>query len=287
METLSESISNLMSIHTQQLDVMRNMVKDVNTFVFSRKIEELMPKIGNRREFVEYINEFAKFMANVVDEVQKSPDKSGKRTFIPSKLYSDEIQSYLFPFFEAALRMMTYPRILYDMTVVHIITTLEAFLSDFLVCVFLNNYDTLKSEKMVSYEVVFSFSSMEKLAEHLADEMTKKIIDENIDEVAKQIQQRFSVDVSQFKDFGFIRESCCRRNVIVHSNAMIDKKYLQKIQKGKIGDKLNSDLKYTEKLFDAVGQFIDYLDSKFSEKFGYERHLESNHLLFIRPEIGP
>jgi hypothetical protein len=275
---LSEEISGCITIHTQEMYMLRNLVNDINTLVFNRSPEEILPPIPDnfKKEYWEYFGEFIDFLRGAIKE-EKSKKKDW--TFEASKEYPEEIKKLLVPILLSILRMSKYPSIFYNMTLTHLITISEAFLNDFFSMVLISNPNMLKSGKLVNYEVILSFSSINKLVNHLAGEISKEILDENIDEVAKKINRRFSINISKFPNFDIIREAFYRRNVIVHNNCVADKKYCQKVKNSKIGQEIETDFKYMERAFNEVGKFIDYLDEKFSKKLRYERNPTINALL--------
>jgi hypothetical protein len=263
------------------------MVNDINTLVLSRSPKDLFPPLpeNHKTELANYLDEFGTFMKAIIKETES--DKARKAleksfVFKPSKQYPKEAEDMLLPILMAIYRVISYPDIFYDMTLTHIVTITEAFLGEFLVHVLTFNPNILKSENTITYKEVLSFLSIQKLIGQLSTETVGKIIDGNIDQIAKGINQKFSVDFCSFKDFDYIRESFYRRNIIVHNNARTDKKYCSKVPNSHIGKKIKTDSKYVNQLFDAVGAFIDYTDEKFSKKFKYERVPNNNALIYFK-----
>lgn len=286
MNKLSEAISNCISRHTLEINMLRNMVNDINTIVFNRSPKDILPPIPDnfRKEFGEYVGEFMDFSTGVgkeIGELEIKRKRAGKKvwTFETSKHYPEEMQKLLISMLFSMYRTFKYPSIFYNMTLTHLITISEAFLNDFFMRVFVSNPNMLKSEKLVSYEVILSFSSINELVKHLASEMTKQILEENIDVVANKINQKFSIDLSKYPNFDVIREAFYRRNVIVHNNCIADRKYCQKVKNSKIGQNIETDFKYMERMFNEIGKLIDYIDEKFSKKLKYERKPIVNALL--------
>lgn len=286
MNNLSETISHCITMHTQEINMLRNMVNDINTIVFNRSPKDILPPVPDeyKKEFVEYMGEFMDFFTGVREEIDKLVIKGKRRekkewAFETSKRYPQEIEKLLVPMLLSIYRTFKYPSIFYNMALTHLITISETFLNDFFVDVLVSNPNMLKSEKLVKYEVILSFPSKKVLVKHLANEMTKQILEENIDEVANKINQRFSIDLSKYPNFDAIREAFYRRNVIVHNNCIADRKYCQKVTDSKIGEKIETDFKYMERTFKEIGKFVDYIDEKFSKKLKYERKPISNMLL--------
>jgi len=245
---------------------------------------------GNiKTEFMEYFGEFGKFLGGVVSEREESASVKGKKTweFKPRKRYPKEVTRYLFPSLIAFLKPVRYPRFLYDMAVTHTIAIFESFLSDFLIAIFTLRPDTLKSGNTATYEDILSFSSRKKLIGHLASNRTQKILEGDLYcDVADQLNKTFSIDISKFDKFNTIHEAFCRRHIIVHNNGVTDKEYCKKIPNSQIGKKLSTDLQYIETLLTTMGQFIDYLDDRFSRKMRYRRNPNVNQLLNPPNSVG-
>lgn len=258
------------------------MVGDINALVFNRPPKDILPPVPKefRKEFWEYIDEFMDFMGGVIRETERKKSKKQEWLFKTSKQYPEEIQKLLIPTLLSIYRTFKYPSVFYNMALTQLITLSEDFLSGFIQTVLVSNPNMLKSEKMVTYEAILSFSSMKKMENYLADEISKEILEENIDKMAEKINRRFSIDISKFIGFEMIREAFYRRNVIVHNNCVADEKYCQKVKKSKIGQQIETDFKYMERAFDEIGKFIDYMDDNFSKKFKYERTSISNRLLY-------
>ena len=107
----------------------------------------------------------------------------------------------------------------------------------------------------------------------------KRILDENSDKVANDLESIFSIDVTGLSGFDIIREACYRRHIIVHNKGITDKKYCEKIPNSAIGARLSTDSEYVATVITSVGEFIDSLDECFSHKMHYDRDPTANRIL--------
>ena len=165
------------------------------------------------------------------------------------------------------------------MALTHVITTFEAFLNDFLVAIFTQRPNTLKSQNTVTFEQILSFSSMKQLINELSITRTRNILNENIDTIAKNLKDTFSIDITTLDGFDIIREACYRRNIIIHNKGITDKKYCDQIPNSEIGVTLLTDSQYVGDVITAAGLFIDGLDKCFSSKIRYSKDPTANRIL--------
>ena len=281
---LSEEVSRIISSRSQELYLLLQFVKDFDIYIRHRRTQDMVPDIPNNIEtqFEEYVEEFVEFFEGVVSEVKGHTPIKGERTweFKPKKEYPKEVVEYMIPFWLAVTKPIRYPEFLYNMALTHTIAFFESFLNDFLVAIFALRPNTLKSENTATYEDILSFSSMEKLIVHLASNRADKMLEGDLyTEVADKLNKTFSINISEFDKFDIIHEAFCRRHIIVHNDGVTDKEYCKKIPNSQIGKKLSTDLQYIETLLATMGQFIDYLDGRFSRKMRYRRDPLANKLL--------
>lgn len=284
---LSKKVSTIIVKHTQELSVLLQFVKDFDTYISQHKFQranDIFIGIPDRikSEFMQYYHEFLENAQKVLNEIKEYESSKGEKTWIfkTEKDYQTEVQRYLIPFLVAVYRPFRYPDLLYPMALTHAVAIFESFLSDFLVAIFTERPNTLKSNNTVTYEEILSFSSRKELIEALAINRAEKIInDNNIDDVVKLLRDLFSVDLSKANNFDILREASYRRNIIIHNGGVTDKKYCERIPNSQIGARLSTDFQYIETLFIAIGQFIDYLDDFFSRKMRYRRNQIVNQLL--------
>lgn len=281
---LSEKVSDIISSRSQELYLLLQFVKDFDIHIRHRRTQDMVPDIPNNIEtqFEEYVGEFVEFFEGVASEVIGHPPIKGKRTweFKPKKEYPEEVVEYMIPFLLAFSKPVRYPEFLYNMALTHTIAFFESFLNDFLVAIFTLRPNTLKSENTATYEEILSFSSMEKLIGHLASNRADKILEGDLyADVADKLNKAFSIDISKFDKFNIIHEAFCRRHIIVHNDSVTDKEYCNKIPNSQRGKRLSTDLQYIETLLTTMGEFIDYLDDRFSRKMRYRRNPRANQLL--------
>jgi len=289
---LSEKISNIIALRSQELYLLLLFVRDVDAYVYhdpTRFMSDIVRKMPDniKTEFLQYTSEFAELLREFATEVQRPPTKGKiKIQFSPSKDYPEQVKEYLFPFLIAAYKPVRYPRFLYDMAVTHTIAIFESFLNDFLVAILTLRPSALKSENTATYEDILSFSSMQQLITHLASNRAEKILGGDLYEVVDKLNKAFSIDIFGFEKFDVIYEAFCRRHILVHNDGVTDKKYCEKVPNSQINVRLSTDLQYIETLFTTIGQFIDYLDGCFSRKMRYKRNPIVNQLLNPPDSVG-
>jgi hypothetical protein len=287
--SLHEHVRVAILRHTQELHVLLEFVRDVDTY--------MVPKARRR---VLYMRDT--MPANVLAEMQRmsaelmevfeeadrirkeSPSGTGKKTVLKFKGdYSREADESFLRFAVAALKPIRYPTLLYSLALTHAIAVFEYFLSDFLIAIFTHRPNTLKSQSTATYENIVSFGSMKELIRYLATAKVKKILEGNIDEVVDKLKNDFNFDVAAFRQFNILREASYRRNIVVHNKGITDKAYCEKIQGSQIGVTLSMDFRYIETLTTVIGRFIDHLDNHFSRKMHYMRHPMENKILHPPP----
>ena len=257
---LSEEVSHVIQASTQALYFLLKFVEDMGVYIEQKKHPSSVDGVlgdmsqAGRSEFGKLLHEFADFMTDVMSYAEEIGKKGTVSFhFKPKKKYSEQAYRYLLPVMVSAAKPILYPEYLYNMALTHAVAILEAFLGDFLVAIFTHRTKTVKSEHTASYEEILSFTSMKALTEHLAVTRVKKILNENIDDVAEALQKLFSIDVSKCNDFGVIREAFYRRHVVVHSKGIADKKYCERLHSSQLGVELSTDHDYLATLFAAIG----------------------------------
>lgn len=276
------------TIHSQQLDNLRTIMRDVNNLLLTRTPYDIVTPIIERYEPKEKARAFVAELGDHLEKIMEAAERYGKdthneRKHIPDwnwqEKYPKEFGKIIWPVIVAAYRLTTQPELFFDMTLTHTVTVFEDLLKDLLKFAFLSNPNKLKSENTMTYEQALSFKSIRDLSEHLATVRVNKILEKNIDDVAKQVKRLFSIDLALFDDFHIVREASYRRNVVVHNASIIDNIYHRKLHNSKIGTELHTDFNYMEILFDAIARFIDFLDDRFSVELKYDRQAGFNALL--------
>ena len=281
--SLSQKVSTIINIHTQELWFIQEFCKDFGSYIHHRKSETASVEIPSniKAEYRRLAGEFSEFLQKNESTLIEST-LTGVRiklVFEPKKGYSKECIELLGHQIMEAFKTIVYPHFIYDMALTHAITIFEALLSDFLAAIFTERPSTLKSQNVATFEQILSFSSMKQLINDLAVNKTKKILDENIDKVANDLENMFSIDMTTLNGFDIIREASYRRHIIVHNKGIIDKKYHEKIPNSEIGARLSTDSEYVIAVITAVGQFVDSLDDCFARKMHYNREQSANRIL--------
>jgi len=292
---LSKKISNIIAYRSQALYYLLQFTRDFDAYTHQLGTQFLSDKVpaNIKDEFHQLLGEFFPFWGDFLKETEDFRKKSTRvkgerqREFKPKKKYSEETHKYLFPYLEIAAKFVKYSGFLYSMVVTHSIAIFESFLSDFFTAIFTQRPNTLKSGNIATYEDILSFSSTKELISHLAMERTKKILEGDLQhDVAKKLNEIFSIDISRFDKFDIIYEAFCRRHIIVHNDGVTDNEYCRKVPNSRNNEYISTDLQYIETLLTTMGQIIDYLDGYFSRKMRYRRNPLVNKLLNPPDSVG-
>jgi len=290
--SLHEDVRKAVTGHTSELYFLLEFVRDVDKYITAQGEERMSDFVHSvPHNLIDEVKQFLSDFFEGGDEagrvlkelVKEPPSKRGKERIVFEREYSSEIGEYIWRFVLAMLMRVRYPEFLYSTALTHSIAVFESFLRDFLIAIFSNRPDTLKSESSATYEDILSFGSMKELIRHLATTRAEKVIKENIDKVADKLREDFNFDVSRFKQFNILREASYRRNVVVHNGGITDKDYCNKIPDVRIGVTLSTDFQYIETLTIVIGQFIERLDKHFARRMHYMRHPKQNSILHPPP----
>lgn len=147
-------------------------------------------------------------------------------------------------------RMERSPDIIQSMSIVYMIAHFEVFWSTVTELLLSFFWESLKSkEKTISYQEALSFDSTKELREHIIEKEIRKASFGGINERIKFLEDRLNLSF-EYKKLKGVRKNWnsveleslievhSTRNVIIHNNGKIDKRYLQenRTSKFKIGD---------------------------------------------------
>jgi len=289
--SLSNDIANIINAHTLTLLLLSEYIKDIGGLVSARG-----PTVKSINVPKEMQSEFDRLLQDFEEHCGESVEQEKSLTFRGTKWkvnfetkvdYSKEcidlFHSHLKDIVLGIWAGVYYPRFLYDMALVQVITIFEALLEDFLTAIFSHRPNILKSGNTLTYEEILSFSSMQALVTELATVRAKRVLDDGIDKAASELKRTFSVDINRVIGFEQVREACYRRNAIVHNQGISDRKYCEKIPGTRTGENLSTTVEYLKTVLSAIGDFIDDFDRLFSAKLKYGRDESVNRLL--HPEL--
>jgi len=156
---------------------------------------------------------------------------------------------------------------LFKMVHVALIALFEAFNKDFFTILLSAKPKSMRTKsKKISFEEIIRFGSLEKLYEFLALQITDKFGRQNIDDLAKFINDSFKIDLNlKFEDWEKLRENYYRRNLTVHNKCKISNDYIEKIN-GYGPDDINKELKIDYSyIYDCIDHLWKYIELLFKE----------------------
>ena len=183
-----------------------------------------------------------------------------------------------------------------NMFLVYAFCIFEAFMSDMLVKLFKIKKEILhiKNGKTLKYEVVLSAHNMNDLIKHLVNEVVNEI-KMNLCELDIFFRSKFKInladelanlsnadtieigDLNYFYDYSKFKGRNCwkdliefqeRRNIVVHNNSKVDKKYNDLTNSNKkIGEKIITSGQEIYQLFIQMSLFINEICICFIDKF--------------------
>lgn len=160
-------------------------------------------------------------------------------------------------------------RFLSEMALVYVIALQEAFLKEYLKTVLVSRKWLLKSGKTITFEEICDFGSVASLNRYLAEKKVEDVFHENIDDLAKYLEERFGLSFdSDLPGWPLIREANYRRNLIIHNRGITNKRYCLKTGHKEIGQRLNTDVGYVLGVASATIDFINFVHTKILAKLG-------------------
>lgn len=161
-----------------------------------------------------------------------------------------------------------YRMFLAEMALAYLVALQEAFVKDYLQELFASRSRLLKSGKQVTFEEVCSHRSMRTLLQYLAEKEVETVSYKNIDKLAKYVETRFNLSLAcSFPSWEELREASYRRNVIVHNHGKVSQIYVNKVGRGKVGEKMHTDAEYVVKTASFIRNFIEFFDESLARKF--------------------
>ncbi|MFH1934451.1 MAG: hypothetical protein ABIN18_23120 [Pseudomonadota bacterium] len=241
---LSEIVSILDFVRTTEKYFTRKQsrkIKNINKDHVKKGLEDL---IG----FLEQIDETKKFTT--------SP---------PIK--SKSLAQFLFQ----KLMPMAHKKFLNEMTLTYLISYQEAFIKDYLFQILISRKTMLKSGANITYKELLNYNSMKALKEALAQKEVDGVGYGSIDDTCDYFSKRFDIDLSEFTNWTWLRETTYRRNLIVHNQGITDDLYCRKTGFELKGKDVETDIDYVVKSGETIMEFILYVHSSVLKKLRLEK----------------
>jgi len=157
-------------------------------------------------------------------------------------------------------------RFLSEMALVYLITLQEGFIKDYLFAILIHRRELLRTQETITYEDLASFESLDSMIAFIAQRKIDELT--GIDEVAKFFEKRLGLSLkNDFSSWTQLVEANYRRNVIVHNQGNTNEIYCQRTGHKGLGEHLDTDVEYVQKISSVIQEFIEFIHSKLSSKF--------------------
>lgn len=154
------------------------------------------------------------------------------------------------------------------MSLIYIIVEFESFLKEVLEVTFKVKPEAFTSrEKSITFENLLSCEDLESAKNEIIDSEISKVLNDDINAVNKYFEKALKVNLEKNVDWDKFTERFHRRNAIVHSQGIADKKY----RKCTGCTKKDVDLTVTEKYLNETIELFETvastLSTELSQKF--------------------
>lgn len=227
--------------------------------VFANSIEQYLteklqykPKIPFSKKEKEHIKEICEFLTN------PAKDNSVSKIEVPEEIANFVLNKAI------AIKQKT---ILAEMSLVYLVSYQEGFIKDYFYKLFINKKEMLKSSTKISYEEIINYTSIETIISTMAEKEINSIGYGSIDDMAVYIEKKFNINLSEFHNWGSLREINYRRNIIIHNRGRTNSVYCTKTGYNEKNKHLDTDFKYISKAVNIVESFIKFLHDRVLNKF--------------------
>ncbi len=253
------SYIEILDFFNGDLSILRDLIKHIPKAI-KTILKEIEPKNIDKDLELKIYTLFEKFDEAYTEVVTKEEQKE---VSIPVQNNKAGI------FFEEVMKLRMLDILIFDMSLVYLITKFENFLRMLLRLTFLKEPRILMTKgKSINYEEVLRFSNYNKLLLNIIEKEMFSLFMENIENINKYFEQRFNIALSSFVDEWLkFKERFYRRNLIVHNNSVINETYIEKT--GYKGEDriLRVDPKYLDESIELFGEFSKKITEHFREKF--------------------
>lgn len=155
-----------------------------------------------------------------------------------------------------------------EMALVFLVSSLEAFIKDYVLQVLIDNPKMLRSGEPIKREYALGFSNMKSLCRALAELEVESLGYGSIDDVAKHFEKKLGVTLSNFGDWYALRENFYRRNLVVHNRSLVNETYRKKVEYKGNTKILDVNMAYVGCAAARILDFIDYVHFEIAKKHG-------------------
>jgi hypothetical protein len=155
-----------------------------------------------------------------------------------------------------------------EMSLVYLVTRLEAFMKDYVREMMLLRPQMLRSSASMTHEEMLSHRSIRSLKESIAQREVDALGYGSIDDFAVFFQRKVNVDVCAYAQWTAVREHAYRRNLIVHNDAKVNDIYRRKTKLGSLGQRLHTDMAYVTEAVENIQGFVKFVHATIAPRFG-------------------
>lgn len=224
-----------------------------------RKMKKKFKRLDDKTK-----EEFEKFFQLLEKNIREN-----KKLDIARLSISEKTGEFLVQATYAAMFPNRFSRFIRDMSLVYLIAEFESFLQKILELSFRRKPEVLSfCRKSMTFEELLKFEDINDVKQKIIEKEALSIINQDIEDISKYFEQRFSINISQFVNWKKFGERFYRRNILVHNSGMPNKLYRLKTgYKGKDERMVVSRnyLNESIKLFDKMAMKIS---ESFRKKFG-------------------
>jgi hypothetical protein len=218
------------SIFKQDLDLLaqlnRKLPKSAEK-IMKKEMEKSMKKMASSgKPVLEELKKFSDFITSAVERARDAK-KGVKKKPISIKLnMSKEASSAFMKMIMAFSYSHGLNKFVRNMSLVYLVTEFESFLRSILEATYKARPEILiYCQKTVTYEELMASGNIDDMRRQIMDKESSSIINQDIEEVGKYLEQQFHLDLAESKDWSRFKERFYRRNVLVHNSGKIDRLY--------------------------------------------------------------
>jgi|GEM_PF-2088142 len=249
--------------------------------------EDAQAQIAVIRKFLKEIHQTLAAQQSAIQPSSPSPQEAGNLAKL-LKACADENRV---PSFEQVYRasprglqkslldwafLLKHQELLADMTLSQLVAVQEVFIKDY-ACAILGSRKRMlrRRKKTLTYEEVYSHTSMRALIGHMARRLVDAETHGSIDDTAAFLETRLGIPPTDYSQWGTLRNATYRRNLILHNRGITNDTYCKATGFKKRGERLHTQTDDVMAVAQALLGFVDFLHARIILKFKLNRHSEA------------
>lgn len=141
----------------------------------------------------------------------------------------------------------------------------DFYIKDLIRNIYLENKDILeKTDKKLTYERIFSFTSLDELYEYVIDRECEKVGYLSYEELCEYLTKKLCLNLFNVEDLkDDMIEICELRNILVHNKGIMNEKFIKKVRKDRYsqGQKIEIDRDLMIRSINMIHEVVTRLDS--------------------------